>query len=610
MKKLLVYGGLILLLVLAFSGSVMGEFVYEKFNNPLGGEWDYVNNTNCNVTFVNDGGDNALILEQKNDTSGLYCGYTYYRYVNMSADFVYHADVKVAGQCCGTAGFQGGIYVQQYPAPDTPIVPMCGFAFYTTGTSPDDRYRKTYYTPTFTDITNPLLVVDSDWHNLRMEWDSSENNMSYYFDGLLKNTVVVTSDVCAEKDNVSLVFGILDQSAIYDNRVEFDNVYFVGDVVGELPLCEFSLCTDKCLFLDMFDYPCTFEQMSYYLYPNDPYLVPDDFSLCVDTAQTQSIYKDVEVSQYFDVITESFDLNINGNASNVGHTLSYYNDASEYSINVVSLQFVMLDEENTSIKANSGGTLSTICINCWELGREHEYSITHFNFDTKGRTFYNSSSETYEPILPHTLMIMIDDNVSKLYANIPVTQELVNNRTDTIDMFSFSFYNTDSCVDNYYIEAPDYVSGTQEAKTLADIGDYCHDDSDCLTGKCEYHRCVKKTGGLECEFGWQCLSGECVNGICNNPTLIESLTQAKDSQFGDDKSTSTFISLFIMIGIPVLLIFAGRSTLSVVAGIVVYYALAGLFTIMGWLEPFILVLSILSGLILVVLAVVIGTGGD
>ena len=107
-----------------------------------------------------------------------------------------------------------------------------------------------------------------------------------------------------------------------------------------------------------------------------------------------------------------------------------------------------------------------------------------------------------------------------------------------------------------------------------------------------------------------CLSGVCTNNKCTKPPIIDQLELVIGQSFGDDPMSLNFISLIFMIGLPVAIILSGKSFVAVLGGIVIYYGLTFFFALIGWLSPFILIGSVIAGLIVVVLAFVMGTGGE
>lgn len=155
-------------------------------------------------------------------------------------------------------------------------------------------------------------------------------------------------------------------------------------------------------------------------------------------------------------------------------------------------------------------------------------------------------------------------------------------------------------IDNVYVD----MSGAGN-----ETGDTCNEDADCEVGVCQYGICRPGGRGEYCDESEDCISGICSNNVCTAGTLFQNLNAMKNEQVGEDSQSANLIALFFMIGVPVAVIFAGRSMFAVAGGMVLYFGLAFFFTFIGWLSPFILVGSIFMGLILLVMGFVIGMGG-
>lgn len=135
---------------------------------------------------------------------------------------------------------------------------------------------------------------------------------------------------------------------------------------------------------------------------------------------------------------------------------------------------------------------------------------------------------------------------------------------------------------------------------IVNIGYACESSDDCLSGKCEGGYCVLKLGKESCTSNSQCLSGECVNGKCSKPSAWDLIEATKDETVGDDPNTNNFLSLFLMIGITAVIVFAGRSGVAVFIGILIFLVLSFFFAIIGWLSPFILLAELIGVLAIVV----------
>lgn len=157
-----------------------------------------------------------------------------------------------------------------------------------------------------------------------------------------------------------------------------------------------------------------------------------------------------------------------------------------------------------------------------------------------------------------------------------------------------------------------YTYEVEEEEAEAEIGDSytpCETNSDCDSGLCEYHICVLKTANMECISDSECLSGDCLSGFCTKADIWSKIEASKNQQFGDTSDSNNFVALFLIIGIPLVIIIAGLGSIAsiIVAGFT-FIGLAVFFTIVGWLSPFILLGIFIICLLVIVLAVMIKGG--
>jgi len=146
---------------------------------------------------------------------------------------------------------------------------------------------------------------------------------------------------------------------------------------------------------------------------------------------------------------------------------------------------------------------------------------------------------------------------------------------------------------------------------LNNTGDPCFSNDDCKSGLCEYGFCVLKGSGVECNFDYQCLSGECKNNICTKPSYWARISASKTQQFGEDDNTNNFISLFFMILIPAFIIYHGNGSKgSISVGMGVFFMLAIFFAVVGWLSLFLMFGLFFIVLIMAVILLVLSGGSD
>lgn len=159
----------------------------------------------------------------------------------------------------------------------------------------------------------------------------------------------------------------------------------------------------------------------------------------------------------------------------------------------------------------------------------------------------------------------------------------------------------------FEVAIDDYLFSSNVSSGAIDAG--CDDDSDCDCGVCTAGFCDYISTGSYCTEDECCLSGLCTNNRCSRPGYVALISRGKDQFFGADEDTGNFVSLFFMIGIPVMIIAAGRNLFAVLGGGAVYFGLGLFFVMIGWLSPFIFVISFLVVMILMVIAFMVGLQG-
>lgn len=142
------------------------------------------------------------------------------------------------------------------------------------------------------------------------------------------------------------------------------------------------------------------------------------------------------------------------------------------------------------------------------------------------------------------------------------------------------------------------------------IDEGCDTGADCDCGVCTAGRCDYIGSGGYCTDNECCLSGVCSNNKCGKAEFMDTLERAKDQFFGESQSTSNFISLFFMVGLPLLIIMGTRSLMGLMGGGVVFFALGMFFVLLGWLSAFIFIMAFIASLILMIIAIAIGSGID
>lgn len=212
----------------------------------------------------------------------------------------------------------------------------------------------------------------------------------------------------------------------------------------------------------------------------------------------------------------------------------------------------------------------------------------------------------------HSVKIIVDRLASSTRYSFYWDTQFIKSVTQSGDcsnpeLYFFFFTRMANSTEAYALEIDNVYVDMSSAGN--ETGSVCNEDSDCEVGSCSYGICRPAGNGEDCDESEDCISGECSNNKCTPATLFQNLNAMKNEQVGDDPQSANLIALLFMIGVPVGLIFAGRSAIAVAGGMVVYFGLAFFFTFIGWLSPFILIGSVFVGLILMVLGFVIGMSG-
>lgn len=208
-----------------------------------------------------------------------------------------------------------------------------------------------------------------------------------------------------------------------------------------------------------------------------------------------------------------------------------------------------------------------------------------------------------------SVVIDIDNNLISAYINsTPICSGVDSNpSTSNYNISKASlFVQYDG---NEYIEAyiDNFVLTSAGLNTsLAYDGEPCTSSDSCASGYCEYGQCVLKITGYPCTSSSQCMSNDCHNGLCTKPSLWEMISQSKKENFGSDSNTNNFLSIFIMIAVPAVIIIAsGGASIGILISLAIFYVLGFFFAIVGWLSPFILIGMVVVSLIIMVFAFMI-----
>ena len=214
---------------------------------------------------------------------------------------------------------------------------------------------------------------------------------------------------------------------------------------------------------------------------------------------------------------------------------------------------------------------------------------------------------------PHTIRIVASRNIVdtdyNVYYDGLIWCSITQTSTITNLAANFTFVSAQNNYHSLYIDNVYFTDGTTTSALLNE-GAWCQTGEDCISGNCEYHYCTLKSGGAECLQGSECLTGSCTGGRCDRADLFTQVNYAKKQIVGDSIATNNLLALSIIFGLAIVVLMLGGANIlsgGVAMGIVFMGSI--FFTIIGYLSPFIMIGVVLTGLILVVFAFVITSGG-
>lgn len=144
---------------------------------------------------------------------------------------------------------------------------------------------------------------------------------------------------------------------------------------------------------------------------------------------------------------------------------------------------------------------------------------------------------------------------------------------------------------------------TADEPTIFGEGIVCSDDSECISDYCLRGVCAFKPYKMACSDSYECLSSSCVNGFCTQAGLVTKMDSAKNEWFGSDSGTSNLIALIIILFFSVLIGIA-----NIFLGFIGLIVLSMFFTIIGWLNPFLLIGFFVFTIASIMLLVILGKG--
>lgn len=176
------------------------------------------------------------------------------------------------------------------------------------------------------------------------------------------------------------------------------------------------------------------------------------------------------------------------------------------------------------------------------------------------------------------------------------------------DICSIGFENELSCIEDCFMYILNDTTGSTYEDGEAPIGTYVGlgDSEECESGYSEYGKCSLAPGGHTCLLNSDCLSNECVNNVCNSAGAWSGIDNFISLSFGADETSLTFISIFIIIGLTIGIIFVSKGNLAgIIAGVGVMFISTIFFMIVGWLPVFFVVALVLVVIIIVALLLIL-----
>lgn len=326
---------------------------------------------------------------------------------------------------------------------------------------------------------------------------------------------------------------------------------------------------------------------------------PTTGALCYDGADNSQTFTFLTSGQGnfygYDVFTEEFNINLENGAffektltyvvlsggERLAYMVDFYTDGNG------TIQYYSVD--------NMTYSLNSLCSNCWKIGMNNQIKITTYGADALGYTALNSTASSFQAIQPNTWAIKINDG--PLYFNIPIL-EISEDDSNIPSEAGFSIDGANMCLYDYtlfsgLIQTPGEAPNTSGIP-YKQINEPCSAAWECYTGNCHLGQCQKKGYKVTCLNNFECISNKCIGGQCAKPSLSEGLDAGKDYVVGDDMASSTILSIVISLITAGAVVILGASvgiggTIAFIGGGAIFSIMLVVFTIMGWLSPFVLI---------------------
>ncbi len=315
----------------------------------------------------------------------------------------------------------------------------------------NNNYRLVHNYPSAS-LLQTIQAIDGSWHDIEINISRGASNTTYYFywDGNL-NYTEVQGTACDDPSLNATMWGYSLSASV--EEMQFDDFSWTDfDVPAEeegeeTPTgCEAPTCEAPCIYHDPFNYTCSVEEMGWTLSPSDPTLVPVNEKLCEDPSGIFSAYvEDIAISDnpLDEIITAEFNMSVNLTASNF---IIFYDETDFSSDYIYFLQWVY-NGSDTFLYSSTENSSDLLCTNCWTQGAEHNYRIQLFQDDTEGNVFYNQTSGLMQPILPYTFTLIIDDNSSNTFYNVPEYMRINSEHWFDLEWWRWDWWDGNVCID-------------------------------------------------------------------------------------------------------------------------------------------------------------------
>jgi hypothetical protein len=224
--------------------------------------------------------------------------------------------------------------------------------------------------------------------------------------------------------------------------------------------CSADSCSDPCIYKDTFGYNCTLKAMGWSLYSPDNSLMPDSNKMCNNDSENKDFIHNANPGVYYDAATEEFDINIPNITDAMADISMRYYDSTErefktlyqFSFYVQAPYGFIVGGYSTTEDGEkiTGVSFPVLPSGIFDPGTNAHIKVIHYNFDTYGRTFLNTTTNLSQPYLPNTYSIIVNNDPSRSYFNIPQYEPLVKRNSNMMNSVIITLSNA-TCVDNLQI---------------------------------------------------------------------------------------------------------------------------------------------------------------